>query len=36
MIKMRVIVNGGPKLEPIFENGMVLLKIPMDMVKQYV
>ena len=28
MIKMWVIVNGGLKLEPIFENGKVLPKIP--------
>jgi len=29
MIKMWVIVNGGLKLEPIFENGKVLPKIPL-------
>ncbi len=28
MIKMWVIVNGGLKLEPIFENGTGLPKIP--------
>ena len=36
MIKMHVIVNGGLKLELIFENGKVLPKIPLHMVNRYV